>query len=71
MTEFVNFSKGNYNMLDKIKSIKNNLRIGDKLEELKIKQMSTQIAGFFKKIYGKILIFCSGTVILSVNGVKG
>ena len=39
-------------MLDKIKSIKNNLRIGDKLEELRIKEMSAQIAGFFKKIYG-------------------
>ena len=44
-------------MLDKIKSIKNNLRIGDKLEELRIKEMSAQIAGFFKKIYGFIYRF--------------
>ncbi len=44
-------------MLDKIKSIKNNLRIGDKLEELKIKEMSAQIAGFFKKIYGFVYGF--------------
>lgn len=36
-------------MLDKIKSIKNNLRIGDKLEELRIKEMSAQIAGFSRK----------------------
>ena len=44
-------------MLDKIKSIKNNLRIGDKLEELRIKEMSAQITGFFKKIYGFIYRF--------------
>lgn len=36
-------------MLDKIKSIKNNLRIGDKLEELRIKEMSAQITGFFQE----------------------
>lgn len=36
-------------MLDKIKSIKNNLRIGDKLEELRIKEMSAQITGFSRK----------------------
>ena len=44
-------------MLDKIKSIKNNLRIGDKLEELRIKEMSAQITGFFKKICGFIYRF--------------
>lgn len=44
-------------MLDKIKSIKNNLRLSERLEELKIKQMSERVLGFAKKIYDALYKF--------------
>ena len=44
-------------MLDKIKSIKNTLRISERLEKLKIKQMSERVLGFVKKIYDALYKF--------------
>lgn len=41
-------------MLNRLKSIKINLQLGDKLEKLKIKQMTTKTAQFFKSVYAQI-----------------
>lgn len=41
-------------MLNKLKSITNNLKLGDKLEKLKIKEMSKKIAEVSKSLYYKV-----------------
>lgn len=41
-------------MLNKLKSITNNLKLGDKLEKLKIKEMSKKIAEVSKTLYYKV-----------------
>lgn len=41
-------------MLNKLKAIKNNLQLGNKLEKLKIKQLSEKIIAFLKSVYAHI-----------------